>query len=97
MDTAMARRHVAHFQSVLAVDRLIAQSRICARCGKLMDEHCKCWPQVLMHCPKCQRSKMDLPDVTDPPGTYMIVATCDACDDHRFRIRYYDRRRREIT
>ena len=52
----------------------------CTRCGAKAGT-CKCWDKIVLRCPKCKRAKRVYLDPSDPPGTAIVEATCDRCDD----------------
>jgi len=38
-------------------------------------------PLITLRCPNCKRTKSAPIDPTDPPGTAIVEATCDQCND----------------
>ena len=64
----------------------------CTRCAAPMGG-CDCWEKnIKLRCPVCKRIKMVYKDPTDPPGTAVVEAPCDRCDDggNKPETHYYD-------
>lgn len=47
---------------------------------------------ILLRCQMCKRTKKAPVDPTDPPGTAVVEAPCDKCDDGGLKpeVHYYD-------
>lgn len=47
---------------------------------------------ITLRCPHCKRTKGAPLDKTDPPGTSVVEAMCDKCDDggNKPEVHYYD-------
>lgn len=73
------------------IERLIGGHMQCVRCGAAMGK-CDCWTAITLRCPQCQRTKEATRDDTDPPGTAVVEALCDTCDDGGGfpGVHYYD-------
>lgn len=52
----------------------------CTRCNAPMGT-CDCWEQITLRCPRCKRTKAASRDPSDFPGTAVVEAPCDRCDD----------------
>jgi hypothetical protein len=78
--------------STSPIDRMILGAVKCVRCGAGYGE-CGCWStRITLRCPKCSRTKKADPEPSDPPGTAIVEATCDRCDDGGGfpEVHYYD-------
>lgn len=67
-----------------AINRMID-----AACG--IPEGWKPPPRIAMECRACKRSKWVAGDATDPPGTALLVFTCQDCNpDDKTPVEFFD-------
>lgn len=53
---------------------------------------------ITLRCPKCKRTQAAPRDATDPPGTAVVQATCDKCDEDDFgEVLYFDHDGRQLN
>lgn len=63
------------------IERMMDSVMRCVRCDAPMGK-CDCWVKnITLRCPACKRTQMVCKDRSDPPGTAIVEATCDRCDD----------------
>ena len=53
----------------------------CTRCGVGRKIGCDCWAPITLRCPKCHRTQESHRDDSDPPGTAVVEAPCNRCDN----------------